>query len=118
MFEPADPFMYDALAFGEEQLLKLTEEWEALPNIVKNELNLTDYQARPYAYGDLQKFVNDQMNQNMTSEDYFNLVATNLQKFISKKTEEDIDLIRKFFGFKKPEPEIEEVPTSPVANQI
>ena len=31
------------------------------------------------------------MNQNMTSEDYFNLVATNLQKFISKKTEEDID---------------------------
>ena len=59
MLSPTDPFINDALAFGEEQILKLTEEWEALPNIVKNELNLTDYTARPYAYGDLQEFVND-----------------------------------------------------------
>ena len=51
----------------------------------------------------------------MTSEDYFNAVAENLQKFVSAKTEEDIDLIRRFFGFKKPEPtEVQ----SPVANQI
>lgn len=53
----------------------------------------------------MQKFLNDQMSQkNLTSEDYFNMLADNAAKFVTKKTEEDIDLIRRFFGFRKPEP--------------
>ena len=44
----------EAFAFGEEQLLKLAEEWEALPELVQKELNLSDYAAQPYKYGDLQ----------------------------------------------------------------
>lgn len=43
----------EAFAFGEEQLLKLAEEWESMPERVQEELNLTDYIARPYDYGDL-----------------------------------------------------------------
>ena len=71
--------MAENFAFGEEQLLKLAEEWEALPEVVRTELNLSDYTAKPYNYGDLQQFLNDQMStKNLSSEDYFNMLADNL----------------------------------------
>lgn len=48
--------------------------------------------------------MDDQMSEKgFTSEDYFNAIAENVVKFISKRSEEDIDKIRKIFGYRKPE---------------
>ena len=51
-----------------------------------------------------------------TSEDYFNAIAENVQKFIAKRSEEDIDKIRNLLGYNKP-PQKQQITTNKTSSE-
>ena len=64
---------------------------------------MSDFKAQPWKYGNLSEIIDLTKNKPKSSQDYFEMLAEGLSGFIQKKTEEDIDTLRSFLGYDKPQ---------------